>query len=132
MKIEDGRITPLRSVLVLRGLGAGTWPSEALRGIAETFNVLVIDAPDGVTVETFDEREMLQAGWVRTTDGARDLVGVLAQRRDSLPDWARELLAPYVRPFIRDTTSCDECGLVGEHEADCETGAVAEHTEALS
>ena len=90
MKIEDGRITPLRSVLVLRGLGAGTWPSEALQGIAETFNVLVIDAPDGVTVETF------------------------------------------VRPFIRDTTSCDECGLVGEHEADCETGAVAEHTEALS
>jgi hypothetical protein len=67
MKIEDGRITPLRAVLVLRGfqdLDEGFDPT-VLHGIAKAFNILVIDAPEGSAFETLSELEMAEAGWVR-------------------------------------------------------------------
>jgi hypothetical protein len=54
-----------------------------------------------------------------------------------LPDWLTTMLEaiaipegiPASAPAELEDFSCDECGLTIGHEADCETGATAEHLE---
>ena len=60
----DGSLKP-RDVLVFHGSRNGDFDAETLHALSVVTECCILDLPEGVTVETVDEDEMRNLGWVR-------------------------------------------------------------------